>query len=494
MKRVLLFLIFFMIVPATMADISLTTEQSVYNLGNKVKASASILQSNDVEGLFSLTLACGNYRLQYFLTPISLESGFRTAVDVPDLPVTQSMLGDCKLITYLTTNDDILIEEKTSETFTLTDQLNVLPVRNHVTSFPADIIQIVGVVNEASGMNVLSASAKIVLDNNSYSVDATDGKFNLTLQLPRNIKSKIHIIEISASDSKGNFGLSSIELEIIPVPSYLKTFLSGSSFDPGSKVEITASLYDQADELINTSLDLELASPSKNKVFRKLVQSNEEIDYEFSQYSEPGAYLLVTSYKNLLNNMLINLTTVREVKVRYENETVLVENVGNVIFEDELTFVLESGEQKYPVARKVKVDPGKIISLDLSREVPLGIYNILLSVKDGISPVTDRFNVSIKDIAESAQQSFSNLLQGNEIELAGDVTIHDNRPLHKKLASGFSSLSAFLVGADGLLARNPVIAPLIVVTILLLIIFRYGKGPITRMMRKKEDEDRKDKS
>ncbi|MBI2652610.1 hypothetical protein HYX00_04045, partial [Candidatus Woesearchaeota archaeon] len=411
--------------PIAFADITIKTEQNIYNLRNDIKASVSVLQSNNFEGLFKLTLSCGNYKLQYFYsTPISLEANFRTAIDMKDpLKTTSSMLGNCTIIGDLVTNDNLVIEEEQSNSFSITDQLTVLPVKNKIESLPAEAIQVTGIINEAFGNNVLKSLTKIMLDNNSYTIDAVDGRFSLDLEIPKNIKSGKHTIEISAVDSKNNVGSSSIELEITAVPSYIKTDLSGNKLLPGSKIEIVASLYDQADDLINASLDLELASPDGNKVFRKIVQSNEKIDYEFSQYAEPGLYALVSTYKNLLTQTSINITAIREVKVIYENETVFIENVGNVPFEDELTFILESESKKYPITKKINVEPSKILSLDLSKEVPLGIYDVILSIKKGLAAIKEKINETSPDIAESAQESLSNLLPEDKNVLAANVTI-----------------------------------------------------------------------
>ena len=483
----LILLIMLLIIPIAFADITIQTNQNIYNLGSKIRASASILQANNFEGLFKLALSCENYKLDYFLTPISLESNFRTAVAVPDLIATSSMLGKCTITGDLMTNDNQVVEEKSSNSFSITNQLNILPVKSKVTSLPGDMILIAGVVNEAFGSNVLKASIKVSLDNSSYIVNAIDGEFNLTLELSKHIKSGKHTIEISASDSKNNVGISSIGLEITAIPTYIKLDLSSAQFTPGSKIGIVSSLYDQADDLINTSLDLELTSPNGNKVFRKVVQSNERIDYESSQYAEPGIYTLVSTYKDMFTQSSMNITSVREVKVKYENETVLIENIGNVLFEDELTFVLES-EKKYPVTRKVKIEPGKTLVIDLSREVPFGIYDVIAPIKEGLAPIKEKINETVQGILGSTQESFNDLLPDEGV-LAAGVMIHDNRPLYKKVATGLSSITASLVGSDGILAKRPLIAPMVLVAILLVLIVRYGRKPIMRLIKGKKDDD-----
>ena len=491
-KSVLLFLLSLLIVPIVFADITIQTEQNIYNLGNKIKASASVLQDNNFDGLFKLTISCGNYKLQYFLTPISLEANFRTAVNVPELAATDSMLGNCTLTGDLVTNDNLAIEEKESNNFGITNQLIVLPVRTKVTAFPGDSILISGIVNEAFGNNVLKAATKVVLDNNSYAVDAIDGKFNLTIELAKSIKSGNHEIEISASDSKNNVGDYRIGREITAIPTYIKMDLSNDKFLPGTKIEIVSSIYDQAGDLINDSLNLDLASPRENNVFARVVQSHDKLGYEFSQYAEPGLYILTSAYKGLINKVSINITSIRAVNIKYENETVVVENTGNVPFEDELTFFLESESNKYPIIKKISIDPGKIIDFDLSKEVPLGIYNVRLPFKEGIIPINEGINETVQNIIESAKSSLSGLLPQKKDLLAADVMIHDNRPIYKKIVGSLDSLTGVLVGSDGLLSRNAAVAPMILIAIVLLIAFRYGRKPIMKLIMRKKEDDKKD--
>jgi len=474
---IILFLVILLLLPFAFADISIKTDQNTYNLGNSLKVSASILQANNFEGLFKMTLSCDSYNLPYFLTPVSLEANYRSAVTVPDLKITPLMLGNCTIIGDLATNDNLIAEEKESSNFEVTDQLAVLPVKAKITSLPADIVPIVGVVNEAFGSNVLNAASKIVLDNSSYDADVIDGNFNATIKIPKNIASGRHEIGIAVSDLKGNAGSALIELDITAVPTYIKTDLSGHALLPGSKLLITSSLYDQANDLINVSLYLELKLADGTTVFTKTANSNEQIEHEFSQYAPPGKYLLKSTYKSLFTEDFINISEVKDIHIKYENETVLIQNIGNINFVDELTFILESQLKKYPITKSIMVEPGKSLSIDLSKEVPLGIYNIKVPIKE-----------AMQNIAASAQEGISSLLPGNESLLANDVTIHDNRPVYKKIASGISSISGALTGAEGLLTKNPILAPLTLIIILGVIIFHYGRKPITNFFKKKKED------
>jgi hypothetical protein len=200
-----------------------------------------VLQNNDFEGLFKLTLSCGSYKLQYFYsTPISLEANFRTVVDV-ELPTTSSMLGKCILVGDLMTHDNLIIEEKDSEIFAATDKLIVLPVNSEVTASPGSEIEITGIANEAFGNNVPKGTAKITLDESSYDAEINNGKFETSLKLVGSIKSGKHTIAIDASDPNGNSGSSSVELEITAIPAYIKIEISSDKIDPGTKASIKSS-------------------------------------------------------------------------------------------------------------------------------------------------------------------------------------------------------------------------------------------------------------
>lgn len=484
------FLTFILLIPVALADIAIQTDQNIYNIGNKIKVSASVLETNNFDGLFKLAIACSDYNLQYFITPISLEANSRTAVSAPELTVTSSMLGNCTVKGTLTTTEDSTVEEHDSNYFGVTNLLSVLPVNAKITAPPGDTIQIAAVVNEAYGNNVLKAPTKITLDNEMYPVDAADGRLNFNIVAPKNIKSGRHTIEIESYDSKGNSGSNSIELEITAIPSYIKIELNSDILAPGSKTAIVSSIYDQADDLINDSLELEMISPKNDKIFKKLVNSNEKLEYEFSQYAQPGIYKLAATYKNLVSQDTITIGTIRDVQIKYENESVFLENTGNVPFIDELTFVLQNELKKYLVTKQVSIGPGKVLSIDLSKEVPEGVYSIFVPLKADLE--------SIKNALNNTQQTLMNFNEDNNTLqkiLADNTLIHDNRPVYKKIEAGISSISANLIGSDGVVTKIPWLAPLVLVSILLILVVRYGRKPIAGIYRKikGKKEDSKEK-
>ena len=131
------------------------------------------------------------------------------------------------------------------------------------------------------------------------------------------------------------------------------------------------------------------------------------------------------------------------------------------------------------MTKKISIGPGKFLSIDLSKEVPLGVYNILFPSNS--TPVKD----ALQEVLDVAKGTGGNVL-------ASDVMIHDNRPLYKKVGSGFSSLTGNLVGTDGILTKNPFIAPIILFGIVGLLVFKYGRKPIMKLIKREKSEEKKD--
>ena len=91
MKRISCFLFWLLLLSRLFADISLTTDQPSYNLGNKIKASATDPNKTQNLKVFKMTLSCGTYKIQYFMTPVALKQILQP-LNVPELPATASMM------------------------------------------------------------------------------------------------------------------------------------------------------------------------------------------------------------------------------------------------------------------------------------------------------------------------------------------------------------------------------------------------------------------
>ena len=160
-----------------------------------------------------------------------------------------------------------------------------------------------------------------------------------------------------------------------------------------------------------------------------------------------------------------------------ENGIVTVKNSGNVQYNDEVTIVAESEDDKYLINKKIKLEPGETIVIDLSKEVPQGTYDIILPEETAEAAEQE---AAVSNESKSAEEVAENVFQ--------DVPIEDNRNVLKKTADGMSGITGAVVGAAGYVASRPLLASLILVLIILATVLHYSWGTLKNRIKVKKGD------
>jgi len=223
----------------------------------------------------------------------------------------------------------------------------------------------------------------------------------------------------------------------------------------------TTTLLDHTGHEMGGVLNVEFVDSEETILFKKTVESGEVELYGLGPYNPPGVYILAARYERISTRKTTRVTIVKDIAMTHQGESVLIENTGNVDFNDDTTIILK-GDSTYLVNKKINLNPGETIEVDLSEEVPLGNYDILLETEE---------NVSIGLTSESL--------------LAGNVLIHDNRPLLKKVSSQLGQVTGFIIGSDGIVSRSSWYGPLLLGAILITIVFYYGRFTLFGLLRRR---------
>ena len=453
MKLKRLFVVFFLLMPLAIAEIEISGLSNSYNLGDKIAVSSSILLEQDFQGFFKLTLYCGDFGLPYFTTPISLKAQEETKINVPELTTFSSITGNCKINAELLLNNMEVFESVKSGDFKITKELDFV-VDDSITALPGDEVVITGSVERKDGSKIGDTTMKLNFEDNDYSTIVKDGNFEYTISLDEFIKSGKHNVLLHLEDSYGNIAEKYVEITVTPILKKLENSINKKIFDPEENLEFAILLLDQAGDLVESSVNLVLTDPKGKDILDKTVKTNEKITYKFEQQALPGEYKLKSHVEDLSDEDIVSLNAVEDIDINLEGETVVIKNIGNVKYEDETTIILESQGKKYMITKKLSLDPGETTTVDLSKEVPYGIYSITGA--------------------------------GVAIE---DVTIHDNRPLHKKTIDGVKTITGSIFGSDSELSSKSVITVIILIVAILLIIAYYKRGHIKQKISKKTEEE-----
>ena len=481
LKRLLIpqFLLF-LIIPTAFAEITITLpDKDVYNLGEKIAPTISIKEDKPYDGFFSLHIFCDNYDLQYYTILLNLEADFRTQLTVPELPLSKSMTTKCRLKSNFEAIDGENIATAWSSDFFVTDNLNIT-INEDLEAKPGEDIVISGEIRKQSNKLLSKGEAKISFGNQEGIVDVVSGKFEYPIHLNSDLEAGNMPLLVIVTDRYNNYGDKILNLKVLPIPTRIENNFENDMLMPGDTLKAKIILYGHKDNVINDiKINVKIFDSDETLLAEKDIQSLNYLEFKTEQGQTPGTYFLLSTFEDIKKQSTFEIESVRKIMMNQDGSFVDVENVGNVDYIDEITIILENNDKKYLINKKIDLKPGEKITIDLSKEVPQGTYDIILPEE---SVEEDATAVDSNNGSESAQDVIG--LQ-NVIE---DVPIDDNRNAIKKTADGMSSITGAIVGTAGYIASRPALAATILILIISGTVMRYSWGFIkNRVGGKKED-------
>jgi len=480
LKRVLVLqLLLLFMIPVAFADITITLpEKDIYNFGEKVSPSVTIMEDQDRDGFFTMNIICRDYELTYYTIPLSLEAGFRTQLTIPDLSLSKSMIGDCNLESNFEISDGEKIDSAESGYFLVIDKINII-IDENLEAKPGDNIIISGEIIKESNEEIKQVQVTISFQDKEYEVDASTGKFEHTIQLDGDAATGIVPMRIVARDKYDNYGDILLTININAIPTRITNIFEKDILVPGDNLKVQINLYDHKSNVMNGNVNVKVFDSNDEFIAEKKTQSSKYFEFRIDDQQAPGNYFLLSTFEDVKRQDKFVIGVLRKITMQQEGSFVYIENVGNVKYDDEITIVLENDEKNYLINEKINLVPGEKISIDLSKEVPRGNYDIILPGDV----------VESEDSAEGA----------GAVNVIQDVVIDDNRNVLKKTADGIasvtgavvSSITGAVVSAAGYVASRPILAAIFLILIILGTIMRYSWGFIKDKMniKKKDDTD-----
>jgi len=473
MKKRALIMIFFLLMPGVFATIDVQQGEDNYNIGDKISVSVSVIEELDVDGFFKAKLECTGYAMQYFVTPISLEKNFRTSVTVPDLTATKEMIGSCKIKAIIEEAEGAVDSAYTDE-FEVENILDISCEADE--AIPGKETEVSCIVKKLSGEIVSSGTARLNYGKKEYSKNLEAGMSSFSIPIAADSQPGMQKMAVEAEDTKGNYGDFILEFNVKAIPTRLENRVNKESFNLGETLEIKPVVYDHIDGFMNSTIALELTDPEGKKLISNDVLSGGTVSYTFNSYTLPGDYKIKSSSEGLASERIVRMEILSKLKMAYSAEKVIVENIGNVFYDDKTTIVLEDEEgKKYMIEKRLKLEPGEVKEIDLSKEVPYGHYDVVL-------PVSEEEPGDEEKPDDEGEPAADN----EDSKVIDNVEIHDNRPVYKKVGSGveegFGMVTGAAIGTVGYVATKPLAASIILSVIILVIVLFYSRDFIKSRM------------
>ena len=408
MKLVFLVIFLLFFINIANADINLyMSSRDVYNLNDDVDLSVSVLINENLRGFLKSNIECDNYDMDYYIIPVNLAANDIENFDIPELNLFENMLGNCKINILLLDNSLELVEEKSSNEFTVTNKLVLNAKLNKVEYLSGDNLVINGDVNYVLGRGVEEYTLDIALDNNTYVLESSSSKFKYTLELDDNLKSNNHELKLVSSDGYGNKGNMIIEFFVQSVPTKLRNKINKLEFLPGEEVSIEILLYDQGEDMIYSDVNVKIYNSKNNLILEKESNTDETVLFTLDNYAVPGEYKIATKNKDFEIESEFSVLDVKDVNVYLGEGELFIKNEGNVEFVDEVLVDLSG----FSFFEDVNLGVGEVKKIIFVDEVEDGEYSLTVTANN---ENFDLGTVNIKD-DRSIIEKVGNKITGNVV-------------------------------------------------------------------------------
>jgi hypothetical protein len=242
--------------------------------------------------------------------------------------------------------------------------LNVILSLNKVQINPEGELKLEGSVQRNSDSRLLDeGEVTILFEGVEYKTVINSQKFIYEFSTTRDISSDYHDIDVSITDEQGNYGESTIQFFVVGVPEILSVRTDKDNYLPETNVQIIAGLSDQADEEIIQEVELKIYDAKGKRVLKELILSNEEFDFQLSEYAVPGEWRIDIKSSGLKVDNYFEVDEIENLDVILIGQNLEITNKGNIPYTQPLILIFDNEEDK--IEKRTNLGPGENITLPL---------------------------------------------------------------------------------------------------------------------------------
>jgi len=352
------------------AEISIVSQpKELYNIGDTLKTTISTAGASED---LKVEIDCNSSLKLIYFDHISKDVNIERPLTKDFL---RDMIGKCNLLISFGG------ESRISQIFEITGQINSEIQLNKNNFNPGDSLEISGTATKPNGQAVQGfAEIKIAELGIENSVPVVDGQFSANMTIPSDkapaeYKMSIQIYE-KENDDITNQQIREMIISINQIPTSIGIILNNDKIKPGETLEIQPTLYDQAEQLINEPIGIEVVSEEETSM-KKLVNSGEMAVFVLPKNSLQGFWKVKAESKGITADKQIYVDKNEEAEFILINDSLSVVNVGNSVYDK----IIEIKIGNTTETKRVSLDFGKSITFKIS--APEGIYNI--EVNDGLA-------------------------------------------------------------------------------------------------------------
>jgi hypothetical protein len=410
-SRLIFVLIVLCFLPSVSAEIFIAQLNEVYNVGDEINAQITLIPNNPVVDHFLVDLVCGDVKTNIFNQYFNLQTGQQQALSPTTLlneehftletpiNITSNFIGSNSTTNSTensTRNVEIIkfencflsvlygSESGSSNNFKVSQKVFVEFDVNLDKFNPGDEVFLTGTAEKESELPI-NGFFEVDVDTLGVHITGTisEGNIDLSFIVPEDGISGKHNITIRVYETNNvgeisNEGFFSNDFRVNQILTDLEIFVNFDSISPVDKFSYKVNSYDQADDIIQEDISVVIYQPKDIVYLKKLIKPNEDQEIKFSLNNTPGYWKIEASAGKLEIRKLFYVEEVQKIQTSLINNTLIVTNIGNVLYEGPLEITIGTIVE----VKQLSLNVGETQKFKL--RAPDGDYQI--TINDGSEP------------------------------------------------------------------------------------------------------------
>lgn len=384
--------------PLASSSIFIEPLKPVYNYGDQIQVGTTIVSSTTTSSHYTVDLKCGtNISYNIYNNFIQASAGIEKPVVVAT-ELLDPILNNVTVPCFLRANFGS--EAVNSNTFTLSNVLIVNTELEFENLNPGNLFSISGNAVTKSGVPLEGFAEVFIPSLNLYrSTVVVNGSFNLSIELPLNVKSGEHEyrIEVHNTDynsKKINFGSNTGKFSVGQLLKQVNIHLSSDTAEPQADFVFRVDALDQAGDSMIRDVSLVINQPKGVPFIKKVIKSGEDQKISFLLSDVPGYWSIETDVEGIKSRKLFYLSEVNTLQTSLINNTLIVTNIGNS-----------------PYSGPIEITIGSFVEIKQVSLAPAQTQKFTLRAPDG------DYSISISDEAGEQKTLGSAFLTGNAVKV-----------------------------------------------------------------------------
>lgn len=336
----------FLAVSLCSAGVFIEPLQTVYNYGDFLDANTNVISTSSASGHYTVDLICGSNLTiavfnQFITTQANVEKPFQVETQLL-APQLRNVSQACNL--RASYNGDLF----SSSSFKMSKKINVESDLEFDELKPGNSIILSGKAIKESNAPLNGFIEVFITSLNLYkSGTVSEGIFNLSLTLPKNVKSGVHNVIVSVYDAdntgkKLNLGIQSHDVKVLQVLDKVEIIAEKENIKPGEKFSFLIDARDQAGDSITGQVSVVISEPNGLPFIKKVIKYGENQKVPFSLNNTPGYWSVVATIGSETKRKLFYLAETPEIQTSLINDSLIVTNIGNAEYAGPLEITIGS--------------------------------------------------------------------------------------------------------------------------------------------------------